>query len=388
MCGAHPLTVVMAAEGRADFMSTSSGGRKIYDDGIYEMLWDCKFCGTQKLLGNSQKFCPNCGSPQDPEWRYFPSDEEKVAAKDHVYEGADKTCPACGSLVAARVEYCPRCGSPQTAAAQVKLVATRERRENESFATEDLDARQVAQFKAATGQTKPQKADGGGPKLWQIGLGVGLVALVGFILFAVFATRSASVYVSDFRWERSVQLQALQAVNDRADCGAVPLGAYNVDRRYEQVGSRQVQTGETCTVRQVDLGNGNFQQQRVCDPVYSSEPVMGYVCYYTMNVWLNSRAVKAEGNKSQAPTWPNPQLSDTGRCAACANSTSLACLRCEREGGREEKYFLVLRGDGENVFECPVPFSQWESTQVETAFTVEVGRVMGGARCNSLQLAQ
>jgi len=54
------------------------------------MLWDCEFCGTKKLLGKTHRFCPNCGAQQDPKARYFPSDEEKVAVKDHVYVGVDK----------------------------------------------------------------------------------------------------------------------------------------------------------------------------------------------------------------------------------------------------------------------------------------------------------
>ena len=49
----------------------------------YEMLWDCEYCGTDKLLGVSQKFCPNCGSAQNAEKRYFPKDDEKVAVADH-----------------------------------------------------------------------------------------------------------------------------------------------------------------------------------------------------------------------------------------------------------------------------------------------------------------
>ena len=47
----------------------------------YEMLWNCQFCGTKKLLAKTHKHCPNCGGAQDPRWRFFPSDAEKVAVE-------------------------------------------------------------------------------------------------------------------------------------------------------------------------------------------------------------------------------------------------------------------------------------------------------------------
>ena len=53
----------------------------------YEMLWDCAYCATPKLLGKSHRHCPKCGAPQDPERRYFPADSEKVAVEDHVPVG-------------------------------------------------------------------------------------------------------------------------------------------------------------------------------------------------------------------------------------------------------------------------------------------------------------
>ncbi len=39
----------------------------------YEMLWDCKYCGQRKNLGLSHRHCPNCGAPQDPAARYYPT---------------------------------------------------------------------------------------------------------------------------------------------------------------------------------------------------------------------------------------------------------------------------------------------------------------------------
>src|SRR3954468_1308596 len=82
------------------------------DDGVYEMLWECAYCGTRGLLGKTHRFCPRCGAPQDPGRRYFPSDEEKVAVHDHVYVGADRMCRACGSAMSAKAVHCTQCGAP------------------------------------------------------------------------------------------------------------------------------------------------------------------------------------------------------------------------------------------------------------------------------------
>ena len=54
-------------------MAESSGG-------IFEMLWDCGFCGTGQLLGKTNRYCPSCGAPQDETKRYFPPPGKEVAA--------------------------------------------------------------------------------------------------------------------------------------------------------------------------------------------------------------------------------------------------------------------------------------------------------------------
>src|SRR5215813_11562089 len=123
---------------------------------VYEMQWDCRFCGTKKLLGKTHRFCPNCGGQQDPTWRYFPSDAEKVAVQDHVYVGADRICPACKTLNSANAEFCGNCGSPMTKAAEAKKVGERQHAEGQAFETENLKERQKAQQVPALAQAAPK----------------------------------------------------------------------------------------------------------------------------------------------------------------------------------------------------------------------------------------
>src|SRR6185436_13230966 len=90
--------------------------------GVYEMFWDCAFCDTKALLGKTNRFCPNCGAPQDPAKRYFPEAGKEVKANTE-YEGVDVSCPACQTPNGAKAKCCKHCGSPLNEAGKVALVA-------------------------------------------------------------------------------------------------------------------------------------------------------------------------------------------------------------------------------------------------------------------------
>ncbi len=95
----------------AHIRGSMSEGRTVEGD-TYEMLWDCKFCRTPKLLGLTHRYCPVCGAPQDAEARYFPSDEEKVLVKDHQYFGKDLVCEHCNTFNSRNSQHCRDCGAP------------------------------------------------------------------------------------------------------------------------------------------------------------------------------------------------------------------------------------------------------------------------------------
>ncbi len=349
-------------------------GQTIYDEGTYEMLWDCKYCGTQKLLGKTHRFCPKCGAAQDPEWRYYPSDDEKVAVQDHVYVGVDHACPACGTLQAANVEFCTRCGAPQTNAARVKVQQARI--SSQAFGADDLSLRQQREFDAATGRQSlaSQSLSKGGPdKKLIIGLAVVGIALLGFLLYALFATREASVTATDFTWERVVVVEELVPVPGKVACNAVPIGAYNIVSRVEQIGSRQVPDGETCTNRQVDQGDGTFRSERVCVPKYRSEPVYGEMCTFFTNQWRDDRSETASGVRGTEPYWPQVKLAREGNCVGC-----------ERIGGQFETFNVKFTDTDGKTFVCEVPKALWDETAVNTKFKVRVRQIGGAPDCNSL----
>lgn len=342
----------------------------------YEMLWDCRFCGTTRLLGKTHRFCPNCGGAQDPGWRYFPSDAEKVAVEDHVYVGADKLCPACGSLSAADAQFCGACGSPLERAATAQTVGQRDKRAGETFDTEDLAARQEKQMRATAGLVPTQSAAraSGGLKLWHIVL-AGLVLLVcGGVLLTVFWTKDTTAVVTGHHWQREITIDSLQPVSDRSRCSSMPSDAYNVDRRREQVDTRRVPDGQECRTVQTDRGDGTFSEREVCETKYREEPVYGDVCYYTINRWSYERTARAEGSQITALAWPVTNIRTCNR------------LGCEREGGRSETYTLTFRrSDTGETFECTVSGEMWAQAEVEQTYTLKIGGVLGDERCDTLE---
>jgi rubrerythrin len=359
-----------------------SGGSPRAEDGdeVYEMLWDCRFCGTTKLLGKTHRFCPNCGSPQDPEWRYYPADDEKIAVKEHHYVGADKVCPACGTLNAADAQFCPRCSAPQTEAAAVSQLQTRIEGIDGRLDREDLQARLDAQAAAAvSGQTMVVSKPAFRLKPQHIALIVVVLALIGGGIYFLTASRSTNVVLADKQWSREIDIEQLVAVSDSAVCSSMPGDAYNVSRRREQIDTRRVQDGETCTRQQVDQGDGTFREQQVCSPKYREEPVYGDMCYYSIDRWQVERTVSSNGAASAAsiqPFWAEANISRSGSCRGC-----------EREGNRREVYMLVLQGDGGSQYECEVDASLWDDAKIESVWSLDVGSFTNAARCDSLKLA-
>ncbi len=359
----------------------ASGGTQnaVDEDAVYEMLWNCRFCGSEKLLGKTHRFCPACGSPQDPEWRYYPADDEKIAVKDHHYVGADKVCPACSTLNAADAEFCPRCGSPQTDAQAVTTQALRAAGNEDFLDREDLHTRLDAQAaQRVSGLPQTASASGSGfrwtPK--NIALIVVAIALVFGGIYVFTAKKSTSVVLDDKQWDREIEIEKLMAVSDSSVCSSMPGDAYSVTRRREQVDTRRVQDGETCSRQQVDRGDGTFREQQVCSPTYREEPVYGDVCYYTIDRWRTARTATSSGAADVQPYWAQANISRGG-----------ACVGCEREGNRREVYKLIFTGDGGSRYECDVNASIWEAATIESVWSLEVGQFTNAPDCSTLARA-
>jgi len=313
----------------------------------YEMMWDCEYCSTPKLLGLTHRHCPECGAPQNPEKRYFPPDDQKVAVQDHRFVGADLNCPACSHAQSAAAKCCAHCGSPL---GEGKAVA-----------------RQAEQVFGADGQRMPPpgqapKKKGGGGKVIAL-IGIIVLAVVGFFVVRAFWTEEAGVRVTGHRWERQVDVERYAEFEDTDACRDVPEKAKIV---------RRSKAKPVCKTRKVDQGDGTFKEKEEC-----SEPVEQ--CTYEVMRWKTVRTEREKGDIDEAPAWPKVTLKRKGNCEGC-----------EREGDRKELYIVEFENETtKDDLTCTFAKEKtWKAYEVGDRFNGEVRVMGGGLDCDSLQPAK
>jgi hypothetical protein len=317
--------------------------------GTYEMLWDCEYCATSKLLGLSQRFCPHCGAPQNPDKRYFPADEDKVEASAHRYSGADQICAACSTPNSAKSDYCTQCGAPLSGSASAPRQA------------DELKAPGTHAFvRAETHSTAPKK------RRWA------LIVIIALITMAVLAVallwkKEQTVHLQELSWERHITIESFGSVAESGWCDSMPGEVYDVRRESKVRSQRHVEDGEVCSLRRIDQGDGSYQEQQECRPKYRNEPVYDDYCHYSRNRWAAQRTLSAAGTDKQ-PYWPQVTLNQNGACIGCLSG---ACLGCEREGSRREKFYFHLHDAKGQNYKCTVALSVWQNAQINTIWRME-----------------
>lgn len=361
---------------------SSPPSSKKHGAGTYEMLWDCRFCGTQKLLGVTHRHCPNCGAAQDPAYRYFPAEEDMVALTNHKYVGADKTCPNCGQPNSAANLFCSECGADMATGKIVNLQQEVELGTG-GLAAETRQDVVLNQFQAemtrvgATPQAAPILLGLRKKELLIVG-GVLLLALciIGGV-FALTYSKETSGEITKMTWERTIDIQVFQARSDGSWDESVPGDAYSKSCREKQRSSRQVPDGSHEECRNVDQGDGSFRRDCRTVQDYRSEPVYDTWCDYKVDRWGYARSVKVDGSGEQpAPEWPAYSLaSGSGRGA-------------ERAGEQHEKYIVVIRDKDGKERSCDFENqSAWSKYDVGMKVSVKVN-IAGDPDCESIVVTQ
>ncbi len=347
--------------------------------GVYEMIWDCKFCGSTNLPAKTHKFCPNCGAAQDPASRRFPSDEDKRRVENYQPSGADVICKACGSLNAGNARFCIQCGASLEGAQAAATVADQVRGEGERFAAQAQRDLALERHQAEMRRVGVIKDEQPKPRTGlYLAIAVVAVLIVVGIIYVLTAQREATAVVTGHAWERIVYVEEFAPVPGSAWCDAVPFDAYGITSRREIRDYRQVPDGEDCQIRRVDNGDGTFREVRECVTRYRQEPIYDDRCYFTVNRWMDDRAVRAEGQAlSPAPAWP----------AVTLNQCVTPGIGCEREGGRAENYYVLFRSDNLD-FRCAFSQSQWQSMSIESVWKLRIGSITGVPDCDSLEPAR
>jgi hypothetical protein len=337
---------------------------------VYEMLWDCRFCGTKKLLGLTHRHCPSCGAPQNAEDRYFPTDAEKVPAKNHEYYGADVRCTHCTVANSRSSKHCAGCVEPLERATDVARRADQVATTNTTFVEDNpTSARQERLAAPVQAQKAPGKARS------VIGYGCLVVAILAVISVGLLLWKKpGGLLVVGHSWKRVVEVERYGPTSDSSWCDQVPSAARSITRRREVRSHERVRDGEDCHTRRVDRGNGTFAEQEECTPRYRDEPVYADRCYYTVDKWAKARSESAEGTSlADAPRWPSPSLVRAGTCDGC-----------EREGARIETYTVMFKDEESREHPCEFDQQRWASFADGSRWTGAMGVVGGGLDCGSV----
>ncbi len=356
----------------------------------YEMLWDCRFCSTKKLLGLTHRHCPNCGAPQDPSARYFPSDAEKVAVANHVYAGADHLCPACATPNGAKANCCMNCGSPLEAGKAVVQRRDQVHAEGQAFGAETAQAARDERAKGAAmpgaampGAAMPAPSSPEVPparrRSWLMpALVLGALVLMSLLFVTCFWKKSVALTATSHAWQREVQVEQMAAVSDASWCDQLPSGASDVTRTREVRSHKQVQDGETCATRRKDNGDGTFKQVKECSPKYRDDPVYDDKCHYHVNRWVYERSEKASGTSvKDTLVWPAVHLGRTG-----------SSIGSEREGKRIETYGVTFTDQDKSTHDCSFDQAKWARVADGSRWAATSGMITGALDCDSLQPAR
>lgn len=329
----------------------------------FQMLWDCKYCGQRKNLGLTHRFCGSCGAPQDAAARYFPPEGEEVAVNDHVFVGADVHCAGCNHWNSRAAKCCTNCGAPiggQAAPLRPEMASAQQ-----------AMAMPAHPMPAQTSPKKPNKA----LAIFLVALVMLLTGAIGLFCVAVFWTREGVVEVTGHSWSRTIEVEKLATVRDSAWCDSLPTGARTYSRHDETRSTEKIPDGETCTTRKKDQGDGTFKQIKECTPKYKEKPIKAPKCDYEIERWISGRTIEAHGNSlTETPTWP------TG------NIRSGACIGCEREGKRTEKYTVAfVEPKTKKALSCDVPIDRWSQLKAGSKWKGEIGQMTGLLDCSSLK---
>ncbi len=337
---------------------------------IYEMLWDCEYCGSKKLLGKTQRFCPECGAGQDPDRRYYPADNEKIAVHNHHYVGADKSCPACDHPNSGNSEYCTQCGSPMDAAKVVDTRTEQMRTEREQFARGEN--KKHSQKAASQAPSAPPPAPAKAKKRFWLAVIISLIAVLVFSLF--FWTKEVAVEATGFSWQRLIYIDNYAPRSEGTWCNGLPRDAYQVKRERKIRDYKQIPDGQSCQTKRIDQGDGTYREQQVCKTKYRKEPIYDQYCRYKVDKWASHRSAIAKG-KDKRPYWPKANL----RCEGQRR------VGCERERSRETAYLVqLIDTQSRKTYECELGEDIWERGQVGSYWQLKVSAVTGGERCGSL----
>jgi len=296
-----------------------------------ELEWVCPNCDSRNK--GSKKTCENCGAPQPDNVKFQRAADEKIITDEKAVQaasaGADIHCGFCGTRNPGNAVTCSQCGGDlkegkarqagqvlQAVAPAPKVVTcTNCGTENPSSERTCKQCGSPLPRAAAPAQAQAVNAPAmmaSAPQKkvnWLLFGGIGALLLIcciaGVFLFAV-PSKSVTGTVADVRWQTSVPLQEVQAVNHSNERGSAPSDAYNVSCHDEDK--------EVCEEKTVDQGNGFAEVVKECHTESTQ------FCDYTLDEWKTIQTYTLDGN-DLFPVYDTPSLASSDQRLGTSSET-------------------------------------------------------------------
>lgn len=352
----------------------------------FEMLWDCRMCGTKKLLGKRNRFCPNCGAAQDPEWRYFPAESDMVFIENPVFDGADKICPACSTPNSAKSAFCMQCGADLINAKEASGQAALDTGFDGAAGVRDdlVKKKWEAEQLSIKNANKKQSRILGLPT-WLFGLLA--VILIGGALFAFLSNSRdrVSLTVAGLDWKRTINVEEFAARTSGSWQSGVPSDAYNKSCSSKIKGYNKVPDGQqqvchnksvrvACGYTYTDKKDGSGSRQtkycteskQVCgmETRYRDVPYFDTWCSYMVDRWGPDDPVIASGKAETPPQWPQ------------FSSSASQTIGAKREAKRVEDYLVTFaKPDKSTLQYTPKTEPEYTGFQLGKAYQVDQNKL-------------
>jgi ribosomal protein L40E len=334
--------------------------------GYVKLEWVCPSCSTRNP--GPGKSCVNCGAAQPEDVQFeraadelLVTDEESIKAAQ---AGPDFICPYCQTRNSASAKVCVQCGGdlieakrrasgaelqantgPQEVRCTNCGTANPVSRSNCSKCGSPLPRSSVKPQAAVPGTTGAFSQKKGTRWLIWAAIGATVALCIGAVLLFVVPARTLDATVSDVRWETSVPVQEVQAVQYSNESGSSPSGAYDISCHTEDK--------EVCQERVVDQGNGFGEVVKDCRTESQQ------YCSYTLDEWRTIQTYTLDGHDF-SPVYSQPSVAAH-----------------QRIGDQHAEYTVFFATPKGQKSYSPSDLADFSRFQVGTRWTLDLNAVGG-----------
>ena len=385
---------------------------------IIEGVWDCKYCGADKIRGSVYK-CPNCGRQRDNDVTFYidnPKNYISKEAEEKLNKNPDWLCSFCDALNSDDNETCYNCGASkedseanyfENKERQAKIEQERLLEREKANASYDRDGRErswdteeeiESEVERLSNVDVPITYDSIEDELNDIveeshredyyrnerrqkklfskkllGITAGVLAVILAItgLVYLFTPKIEEVTIQSFEWERNIEVEEYKTVKE--DDWSVPAGGRVYDERteiktYVSVIDHYETKTRTYTEQVLDhyeeyvsgyrdLGNGHFEEITSQRPVYRTETRTET---YEEPVYRQD-PVYATKYYYEIERWLHKENLKTSGKDQNPYWYEYTYKEKEREGSKSEKYSVVVKTEKDKIKTYDLKYDEWVS---------------------------